>query len=313
MRPATIQRRFALPLAAGAAAVFFLGGTVYTVQPNQYAGVRRFGHVLNAEPVGPGLHLKLPLVDQVDRLPVSINQFKVIGQNVYTVDNQKVTLDLSMTYAIPREAVMKLLYGVGSPGNIDIDDNVRPIVADRALRIFAKRNTISLSEQRDEIGIQVQQDVTQRLGELFGIRVIDFQISRIEYSPQFVASVEVAVKAKNDAVAAENTVNRIRYEGQQSVVKAEADARAQVARADAERQAVILAAQGEAEAIRLRGEAEAVSIAKRGQAIRENPQIVNLTLAERWTGTSPATVIGTGGSTAAPFIRLDAGRPADAR
>jgi regulator of protease activity HflC (stomatin/prohibitin superfamily) len=313
MRPIAFHNRLALPLAAGIAGLVVLSSTVYTVQPNEYAGVRRFGHVLNAEPIGPGLHLKLPLVDQVDRLPVSINQFKVLGQNVYTIDNQKVTLDLSMTYAIPREAVMKLLYGVGQPGNIDVDDNIRPIVADRALRIFAKRNTISLSEQRDEIGIQVQQDVTQRLAELFGIRVIDFQISRIEYSAQFVASVEVAVKAKNDAVAAENTVNRIRYEGQQSVVKAEADAKAQLARADAERQAAILAAQGEAEAIRLRGEAEAVSIAKRGQAIRENPQIVNLTLAERWSGTSPATVIGSGGSTAAPFIKLDTGRSAEGK
>src|SRR5262249_33561441 len=155
------------------------------------------------------------------------------------VDNQKIAIDVSMTYSIPKDAVFHLLYGVGRSGSVDIDNNVRPVIADRALRIFAKRNTINISEQRDAIAIEILKSVSETLRTMFGINVIDVQISRIDYSAQFVASVEAAVKAKADAVAAENTVNRIRYEGEQSVVKANAEAKALVTKADAERQAAI--------------------------------------------------------------------------
>ena len=66
--------------------------------------------------------------------------------------------------------------------------------------------------------------MTARLAELFGLEVLDLQIAKIEYSPTFVASVEAAVKAKNDAVAAENTVNRIRFEAEQVRVRAQGEA-----------------------------------------------------------------------------------------
>jgi regulator of protease activity HflC (stomatin/prohibitin superfamily) len=283
-----------------------LQSSVYIVQPGELAGVRRLGHVVSREPSTPGPHLKWPLIDHVDRLLVSVNQFKARDLNVYTVDNQKVTIDINMTYCIPTEAVLKLLYGVGRPGNVDIDENLQPVIADRALRIFAKRNTINISAERDAIAGEILSSVSETLGTMFGVKVVDIQISRIEYTPQFVSSVEAAVKAKADAVAAENTVTRFRYEGEQAVVKAKAEAEALVAKADAEKQAAILAAEGEAQATRLKSDAEATSIAKRGAALRDNPQIVTLTLAEHWSGTPPTTVIG-GGATAAPFIMLGGG------
>jgi len=297
-----LARLLAVPLLV----VLTLFNCFYTIQPTEHAGIRRFGNVITQEPIGPGLHTKIPFVDQVDRLQTSVDLLKIAGLNVYTIDNQKVTVDIGMTFQIPTEAVLKLLYGVGRSGNVDIDANLQPIIADRALRIFAKRNTINISEQRDAIATEIQADVGEHVHNLFGLKILDFQISRIEYSRQFVESVESAVKAKNDAVAAENTVNRIRYEGQQTVVKAEADAKAHVTAAEAAKQVAIFAAEGEAQRIRLQGDAEAEAIAKRGAAIRGNPGVVELTLAQRWNGDVPQTVVGSGGAAAAPFIRLDA-------
>src|ERR1700722_19350839 len=48
------------------------------------------------------------------------------------------------------------------------------------------------------------------------IEVVNFQIAAILYSDSFRASVEAAVRAKNEAVAAENTVNRIQFEAASS-------------------------------------------------------------------------------------------------
>jgi len=118
-----------------------------------------------------------------------------------------------------------------------------------------------------------------------------------------VASVEAAVKAKNDSIAAENTVNRIRYEGEQKVVTAKAEAEAQVARAQAQKQSKVLEAEGEARGIELRAAAEAQGIRVRGEALRDNARVIELTLAQRWTGQPPQTILGNHG--AVPFFNLN--------
>jgi len=303
--PPKLPRRLALG-AAGAAAILILGASsFYVVDPTELAGVRRLGTVITATPVGPGLHMKLPLIDSVDRLQVSLDTFPVSDLTVYTIDNQSVTVGITMTYRIPPEAVMHLLYEVGRSGNADIHSNMAPIIADRALRVFAKRNTIKISEEREQIAVEIKQMVSERLHELFGLDVLDLQLSKILYSPSFVASVEAAVKAKNDAVAASNTVNRIEFEAEQARAKARGEADAAAIRAEGEKRATITNAEAQAAAVRLTAEANAAAIKLRGEAVAAYPKVIEMTLAEKWNGAPPQTVMG--GNGAVPFFQLGSG------
>jgi len=276
--------------------------SLFVVEPTEMAGVRRFGEVTTREPYGPGIHLKLPLVDQVDHLQVSLDILRVQDMTMYTVDNQWVKISIGMTYRIPPMAVFRLLYQVGRFGNFSIRENVEPIIADRAMRVFARRNTIKISEEREAIANEIRQSVTARLAELFGLEVLDLQIAKIEYSPTFVASVEAAVKAKNDAVAAENTVNRIRFEAEQVRVRAQGEADALAIQAEGQKRSAIIRAQGEAEAVRIVGEAQAASLQARGAAVAAHPDIVQLVATDRWNGVMPLTVLGEHG--AIPFVNL---------
>ncbi|MBS1225523.1 MAG: hypothetical protein H6R24_2201 [Proteobacteria bacterium] len=285
------------------AALLLLWLSLFVVEPTEMAGVRRFGTVTTAEPLGPGIYLKLPLVDRVDRLQVSLDILRVADLTMYTVDNQWVKISVGMTYRIPAAAVFRLLYQVGRSGSFGIRENVEPIIADRAMRVFARRNTIKISEEREVIANEIRQAVTTRLAELFGLDVVDLQIAKIEYSPTFVASVEAAVKAKNDAVAAENTVNRIRFEAEQLRVRAQGEADAAAIQAEGHKRAAILRAQGEAEVVRLLGEAQAASLRARGEAVTVHPQVVELTKADRWNGVMPLTVLG--GREALPLVNLN--------
>lgn len=266
----------------------------FVVDPTDMAGVRRLGTVLSDKPLGAGLHFKLPWVDTVDRLQVSLDVFKVDDLMVYTVDNQWVKVSVSLSYKIPPDAVLKLLYQVGRSGDFDIAGNLRPVIADRALRVFAKRNTLKISEEREQIAMDIQSSIGQKLAEMFGVSVVDLQIAKIEYSPTFVNSVEAAVKAKNDAVAAENTVNRVRYEAEQLRTKTAGEADAIRLKAQAEADAVLIRAKTEAEAIRIQGEAKAQIMVLQGQAITTNPKIIEQTWAEQWDGKSPQTLLGDG-------------------
>lgn len=291
--------------------VFLLGLllwlSLFVVEPTEMAGVRRFGQVTTREPYGPGIHLKLPLIDQVDHLQVSLDILRVQDLTMYTVDNQWVKISVGMTYRIPSTAVFRLLYQVGRWGSFGIRENVEPIIADRAMRVFARRNTIKISEEREAIANEIRQAVTTRLGELFGLEVVDLQIAKIEYSPTFVASVEAAVKAKNDAVAAENTVNRIRFEAEQVRVRAQGEADAVAIQAEGQKRSAIIRAQGEAEAVRIVGEAQATSLQARGVAVAAHPGVVQLVTADRWNGVLPLTVLGEHG--AVPLVNLGPASP----
>ncbi len=285
--------------------IYCASDSFFIVQPTEMAGVRELGTVVSKEPVPPGLHFKLPFIDQVDKIQVSIDTLRVDNLHVYTVDNQSVTISVGVITRIPPGAVLKLLYEVGRSGNVDIRGNIEPLIADRAQRMFAKRNTVRISEEREQIAADVRVAVAQSVREFFGMEILDLQIPSIKYSDTFVASVETAVKAKNDAIAAENTVNRIRYEGEQKVVTAKAEAEAQVARAQAQKQTKVLEAEGEARGIELRAVAEAQSIRIRGEALKDNARVIELTLAQRWTGQPPQTILGDRG--AVPFFNLSQG------
>jgi membrane protease subunit HflC len=150
--------------------------------------------------------------------------------------------------------------------------------------------------------------VSTRLAELFGLEVVDLQIAKIEYSPTFVASVEAAVKAKNDAVAAENTVNRIRFEAEQVRVRAQGEADAVAIQAEGQKRSAVIRAQGEAEAVRVVGEAQAVSLQARGAAVAAHPAIVQLVVADRWNGVLPLTMLGEHGGV--PLFNLNPQSPA---
>jgi regulator of protease activity HflC (stomatin/prohibitin superfamily) len=284
---------------------------VYVVQPTEMAGLRRLGAIVTQSPIGPGLHCKTP-IDTVDRLQVSLTPFAVDALTVYTIDNQPVRIGIGLTYRVPTDAVFKLLYTVGRSGNVDIDATLRPIVADRALRVFARHNTLAISAEREAIATEIRAEVAQAISRTFGLDITDLQLSRIEYSDAFTQSVEAAVRAKNDALQAENTVARIRYEGEQAKVQAEAEAAATISRAQGEaaatlarahaaRDAAVLQAQGEAQAIELTGAAQAHALQLAAAAVAATPRVVEYETARRWNGQMPSTMLANG---AVPLLSL---------
>ena len=298
-------RQVAIVLAV-AGVIAAVTGAFYMVQPTEMAGVRRLGTVVSKEPIGPGLHMKVPFVDIVDTIQTSLDTYQLANLTVYTVDNQAVTVGVGLSYRVPGSAVLRLLYGVGRSGNVDIVENIRPVLADRVLRVFSTQNTVGISANREQIAGAIRKEVGGALQGIFGIEITDLQLSSFTYSPSFQASVEAAVQAKNDAIRAENTVVKVRYEGEQQKVQADAqaavrvaqangEAQATVARAKSEREAAILRAEGDAQAATLLGDAQAHAVQQVGGAVAGNPGMVSYETAHRWNGQMPSTVLGGSG------------------
>ncbi|MBF0160207.1 MAG: hypothetical protein HQL58_11865, partial [Magnetococcales bacterium] len=252
-------------MAIGLAAVMALYGSFFIVNPTDRANVRRFGDVRHDIPLKPGLHFKIPWVDKVDVVQVSLTTLHIDQFNLMTIDNQKISLDINFNFTIPADKVNHLLYEVGATGNIDVVSSVVPIVKDRASRVFAVQNMVSVNEKREAIQAAVERNVSEAVRDLFGIETHSLQIAGITPSEAFMKSNEVAVKAKNDAVAAENTKRVRQFEAEQIVIKAKGDAdsaiesargrsQSMLLEADANRQRLVLEGQGQA--ARLKAEIE---------------------------------------------------------
>lgn len=117
------------------------------------------------------------------------------------------------------------------------------------------------SEVREEIKIALREKLEPR-----GILVDDFSIVNFDFSKEFNAAIEKKVTAKEEALAAQNKLEQIKFEAEQEIAKAK----------------------GKAEAQRIEG-----------QSLRENPAVLELRAIEKWNGTLPKI---TGG--AIPFVQM---------
>lgn len=259
----------------------------YTVDQTDMANVRRMGHVVSTEPVGSGLHFKLPFVDKVDHLQVSQRTLHIPAFSVNTIDNQQITLDLNFNYTVPKNQVNHLLYEIGKAGQGDIDSSIIPIVMDRAGRVFNQQNTTTLSANREEIQAKVTAAVFEVVKEQFGIMPHTLQFAKVGYSPAFVSSNEKAVTAKNDAIAEQNKKVVEQAKADQKVITAKGDADAAVIAATGEKTSQELAGQGQGS--RLRAEIAALG----------SPENYIKYLAAKaqnnWDGKAPQVMSGSGG------------------
>jgi modulator of FtsH protease HflC len=277
------------------AAVVLIPQTIFTVDPTQRAMVRMFGKVQSDKPLGPGLHFRVPLISQVDRAQVSLTNLHIPVFSVNTIDNQKIDLDINVSYLVPESAVYHLLYEVGRVGDADVRDNVMPVVQDRISRIFSTKNTNGISEQREGIQAETTLAVTKALKDLFKIDLQSLQIAKIIYAQAFVQSNERSVLAKNEAIAEENRVKVAEFQAKQKVTLAEGEAQQARARASGDADALRLRARAEKEAAELQGlgaQARYRSEIEGAGGFNNYVALINAQARLKWNGTAPRFMIG---------------------
>ncbi len=288
-------------------ALLLMSNSVYSINPTERGNVRRFGVVQQTNPIMPGLHFKIPLIDTVDKVQVSLTTLHIPPFDVTTVDNQKVTLDLNFNYTVPDDKVNHVMYEIGRAGNADIESQIIPVAKDRASRVFASQNMVSVNMNRIDIQTQIEESISKSVEELFGIQPHSLQIASIKPSDAFMASNEAAVRAKNEAVAAENTKRTKQFEADQNVIEAKGAA-----------DSAIEAARGRAESVRLEAEANKTRLTLEGagqEALIEaeikpfgSPeryvQYLQAKASLQWNGQMPQVMSGSGGSASTLVIPM---------
>jgi len=232
--------RFIVVIVLGLALVI-LGLSVFTVDEREYALKFRFGEVI-ASDYEPGLHFKMPIVNNVRKFPRQILTLNNPPEEVITAEKKSVFVDFFLKWRI-RDARQ---YYISTGGNeVIATGRLLEILKADLRNEFAKRTVrqvVSLERTvlMDDIVVAAAKTATE-----FGIELVDVRVKRIEFSEDVAESVYRRMRQERATVATE--------------LRAEGAEEAERMRADADRQRTILVAEANREAQQIRGEGDAIS------------------------------------------------------
>lgn len=270
-RPSPTTFRPALPQRAG----YVVGGAVLLglllaegvkVIPAGYVGVV-FSALsgVKPQPLQEGVHLVVPFVDHVNLYDARLQEVTLahaasngeegaIGAR--SKEGLDITVDVTVNFRIDRTKAAILHKELGRNYMVTV---VRPQVRSKVRDAIGQFNAADLiSTQRQA----VEASITQSLSEIFSKNnlVLDSVLLRELRIPDSVAkAIEQKQTAEQQVAVERNRLQQANISAQRAVVEAEGAAKASVAKA--------------------RGEAQALSL--RGKALRENPQLIQLTVAEK--------------------------------
>ncbi|MCX7512856.1 prohibitin family protein [Frateuria hangzhouensis] len=254
-------------------------GSFYTVDQGTRGVQLRYGAVIGV--AQPGLHLKLPFVDEVKFVSVQ-NQTQVYEKlEAYSRDQQPATMRVSVSFHIPDDQVQALYAQYGGIEAL-VERLVSRKLPDELKNVFGGYNAISVIQDRTQFGIDVSNAVKK--GTVGPLRIDGVQVEEIEFSQAYEDSIEKRMMAEVEIQTKRQNLDTEKINAEISVTKARARADSALAEATAQ-----------AEATRIRGDAEAAAIKARGEALRQNAGLVQLTVAEKWDGRLPQTMLPGGG------------------
>lgn len=228
------------------AIVVFVGlQSVFTVNEREQALVLQFGEPVRSvnapSTPNPGLHFKLPFVNQVLLFDKRNIEFDMQPEEIQASDQVRLVVDAFLRYRVvdPLRFYQTVRDEQGAQLRLRsiMDDSLRGVIAS-----IPSQDVIS--GQRAALMERVQTAVEEQVAnQQLGIEVVDVRILRADLPQQIAERVFQRMRSEREQEAA-----RIRAEGEQQATEI---------RADADRQATIIQAEARAESERIRGEGDA--------------------------------------------------------
>ena len=210
---------------------------------------------------GEGLYFRIPLIESVQTMDVKVQKYQMESAAA-SKDLQTVHSVVALNFHIDPDRVANIYQDVGLQFR---DRLIDPAMQEAIKASTAKFTAEELITKREMVRDEIKAQLTSRLKGR-NILVDEFNIVNFEFSKNFNDAIEAKVTAEQQALAAKNKLEQIKFEADQKIAEA-------------------------------RGKAEAMTI--ESNALRSNPQILELRALEKWNGTLPQV---TGG--AIPFINL---------
>ncbi|WP_243039840.1 protease modulator HflC [Dyella sedimenti] len=229
--------------------------SLFVVREGQTALVLQFGRIVRTGDQ-PGLHAKLPFVQQVMTFDNRILTLEAPPERYFTSEKKSVNVDFYVKWRIADNAAY---YRATAGDELQAANRLTPIVKD-ALRFEFNGRTLQelVAAGRKDITERVRRQTDAAASKNLGITVVDVRIKRIDLPDEVSESVYKRMRAERAQLA-----NELRFTGQQA---------AETIKADADRQAQVIKAEAERDAAKVRGEGDAQAAAIYAQAYGQDPE-----------------------------------------
>ncbi len=215
--------------------------SLFTVSETEAAILFKWGKIERSD-YQPGLHVKIPFVNNVRKFDKRIQTFDAKPEDYLTEEKKILVVDSFIQWKI---SDVKAFY-VSMRGDMDIaQERIATIVKEGLRNEFGRRNMYEvISGERhiimDDINKSANKDVKD-----FGVRIVDVRIKRIEFPPKVSDKIFRRMETERTRIAKE-----LRAQGNESAAKitAEADRQVTILKADAFKQAEEIRGQGDAKA-----------------------------------------------------------------
>lgn len=196
-----------------------------SVGAGQRGVVTVFGKV-QEQVLDSGLHLVNPLA-KVHKISVQTSTIDQEGGSSLAAaskDLQDVKIDVVVAFHLP-ETMVKEVYQQYQGIEAFQNNKLSPIVREAVKSISAQYTAEELVTKRTEVSNKIDQVIIERFEELNTVAE-SFKIVNLTFSPQFTQAIEAKATAVQNAEAAKNKLEQVKYEQQAVVVEANAKAEA---------------------------------------------------------------------------------------
>ncbi|HEY0147041.1 MAG TPA: protease modulator HflC [Methylovirgula sp.] len=228
------------------AAIIVIVASIFTVGQTEQALVLRFGDPVAGRGLvtEPGLHFKIPFIENVVLLDKRILDVETPTQEVLASDNTRVEVDSFLKYRIVDP--LKFYQTVGDIDRANdqlgyiLNSAVRRVLGDADLRQI-------VSADREALMANIRQQVNQQADKL-GVSAVDVRIRRTDLPQQISEKVFSRMQSE---WAREAALFRAQGAEESQEIRAKADRDAVVLRADAQRDADQTRGAGDAQRARI--------------------------------------------------------------
>ncbi len=261
--------------------------SAFTIVDSGHVGVVRTLGAVQPDPLPEGFHFKKPLLDQVEIIDIRLRKAESQA-SAASKDLQVVSTRVAVQYSLNGPAVPITYQKIGRREIVETT-LVNPAIMESVKAVTAQYTAEELVTARAEVKVQIQQaiesfiETTLAQKEAVGaLSLANVAITDFDFSAEFNRAIEEKVRAEQEALKARNEKLR-------RVTQAEAAAAERTLAADAEAYQIEVASKARADAIR-----------REAEALKDNPALIQLRIAEQWNGQLPQV----SGGDAIPLLSL---------
>ena len=195
-------------------------GSWGTIDAGNCGVVLRMGAV-TGEIKPPGFYTKMPFSVHVVEMNVQVQKEQVDTQ-CSSKDLQTVKATISLNLSLMQDKAASVYQTIG----VDyLDTVVAPAMQESVKSVMAQYTAEELISKREEVRQSIADLLATKLTPI-GVKTEAINIVDFDFSPTFNEAIEAKVTAEQNALAAKNKLEQVKYEAEQSVAMAEGQAKA---------------------------------------------------------------------------------------